>query len=123
MTPRLLLGVGMLVVGVLIAAYSYGATPGQTRTITSVTVTNSSAQALGVSAGQRIFLSIDNESATASIACSFGGTAALNTAGSYTISASNTRTWTGTQDAPLSGAAINCISSAASSPATIESWP
>jgi hypothetical protein len=97
---------------------------GDQRTITSVSVTNSSAQAIGVSAGPRLFLSIDNESATANIACNFGGTAALNTAGSYTIAAGTTRTWGPVnKDNPLSGAAINCISSAASSPATIESWP
>ena len=100
------------------------ARPGDPRTVSSVTVTNSSAQALGSAAGPRLFLSIDNESATATIACSFGGTAAANTAGSYTISPGITRVWGPVStDMPLSGAAINCISSVASSPATIESTP
>jgi hypothetical protein len=40
------------------------------------------------------------------------------------VPAGSTRTWGPvTTDTPLSGAPINCISSSASSPATIESWP
>lgn len=97
---------------------------GYPRTITSATIGTSSAQALAASAGPRLFLSIDNESATATIACSFGGTAAANTAGSYTIAPGQTRTWgPAAADSPLNGAAVNCIASAASTPATIESWP
>jgi hypothetical protein len=80
---------------------------------TAKTVTNSSTQMLGAAA--RSYLSIDNASSTATIACAFGGTAALNTAGSYTIGPNQTRVWSpGT--APQT--AVNCISSAASSPAT-----
>lgn len=93
------------------------------RTITAVTIAASSAQAIASSAGGRMFLSINNESTTATIACAFGATAAINTAGSYTISPGQGRTWTGSRDFPLKGDAINCIASAASTPATFETWP
>lgn len=84
----------------------------------AVTVGASSAQALAAPGIAYNFLSIDNESATATIACSFGGAAALNTAGSYTILPGQTRVW----NAPgwHTNQAINCIASASSTPATIE---
>lgn len=109
------------IVGVLAVVVAGSA---QARTITPVTVTSASAQALAASVGPRTYLAIDNESTTADIACSFGGAAALNTAGSYTIPAGATRVWGPVGvGRPLSGAAINCISGATSSPATIESDP
>ncbi len=94
------------------------------RTLTAATVTSTSSQMLAGSAGPRVFLSIDNESTTATIACrADGGTAALNTTGSYTILPGTTRTWTGSQQSPLIGGVVNCISSAATSPATMETMP
>lgn len=106
---------------VCVALGAYAAT----RTITAATVTNSSTQMLAAVAGSRLFLSINNESTTATIACAFSATAAANTAGSYTIGPGNTRTWgPGTYEIPgAPGGAVNCISSAATSPATIESIP
>ena len=97
----------------------------QTRTLTAATVTNSSSQMLAASTGPRTFLSVSNESATATIACRpDGGTAALNTAGSYTIAAGTVVVWGPTDpEYPVPGGAVNCISNAASSPATIESTP
>lgn len=86
-----------------------------TGTVSAKTITNSSAQVLAASSRQ--LLAIDNESATASIACAFGATAALNTAGSFTLPPQSTRTWT---SYPVPAAAVNCISSAATSPATVE---
>lgn len=109
--------------GLVLGAAALAAT-GSPRTITAVTVTNLSTQALAASNGPRLYLSINNESATATIACNFGGTAVANTAGNYTIGPASTRTWGPVdRESPLNGAAINCISSAATSPATIESWP
>jgi hypothetical protein len=65
-------------------------------------------------------LSIDNESTTAAIACAFAGaTATLNTAGSYTIPAGMTRVWQLGRGL-LPPGALNCVSAAATSPATIE---
>jgi hypothetical protein len=96
----------------------------EARTLTAATVTNSSTQMIAGSQGPRVFLSIDNESGTATISCNItGGTAAANTAGSYTIGPGLTRIWEGSQQSPLIGGAVNCISSAASSPATIEAMP
>ena len=86
-----------------------------TGSVSAVTITNSSAQA--VAPASRRLLSIDNESATATIACAFGASAALNTAGSFTIPPNFTRTWTAY---PVPADAVNCISSAATSAATIE---
>lgn len=83
--------------------------------VTAVTVTNASAQAVG--SHERYLLALDNESATATVACAFGATAAINTAGSFTIGPGQTRTWTGQR---IPSDAINCISSVASSPLTVE---
>lgn len=86
-----------------------------TGSVTGPTITSSSAQALA--SGNRRFLYIGNESTTATIACNFGGTAAINTAGNFTIPPGNGRTWSATF---IPSEAVNCISSAATSPATIQ---
>jgi len=85
-------------------------------TTTPATITSTSAQILAAAA-QRQLVVIDNESTTATIACAFGATAAINTAGSFTIEPNTVRVW---NSAPIPTDAVNCISSAASSPATIE---
>lgn len=84
-------------------------------TTAPATITNTSTQV--VAAGQHVLLAIDNESASASIACRFGGTAALNTAGSFTFPPGTTRVW---NSYPVPVEALNCISSASTSPATVE---
>lgn len=91
-----------------------------TGSVSSVTIGTSSAQAIASEANGRRLLSIDNESATATIACSMGGTAALNAAGSFTIPPGMTRTWSGTA---VPADAVNCISDTSSTPATIQSVP
>jgi len=84
-------------------------------TPTSVSIGTTSAQA--VASATWTYVSIDNPG-TATIACSFGGTAILNTPPSYSIPPGYTRVWVpGT--AP--SGAINCISSAATT-ATIASY-
>ncbi len=88
-----------------------------TGTVSAATITTSSTQFLAA-ASSRTLLAIDNESTTATIACRFGATAALNTAGSFTIPAGATRTW---NSYPVPIEAVNCIASA-SAPATIESF-
>lgn len=87
-----------------------------TGSTTAVTVTSTSGQALAAAVTRR-FLYIGNESTTATIACNLGGTAILNTAGNYTIPPNTGRTWDGTF---IPSDAVNCISSAATSPATVE---
>lgn len=86
-----------------------------TGSVTPATIGTSSAQVLA--AGSRRLVTIDNESATATIACAFGATAAINTAGSYTIAPGYTRVW---DKYPVPADAVNCIASAASTPATVE---
>jgi len=87
-----------------------------TNGITAATVGTSSAQALA--AGTRISLNIQNVSATASVGCRpDGGTAALNTAGTYMIGPLGGITW-GPVTVPAG--AVNCIASVASTPVTIE---
>jgi hypothetical protein len=82
-----------------------------------VTVSTTSTQALASSALGRRFLAIDNESITATVACAFGTTAALNTAGSWTIPPGMTRTWNGSF---VPSDAVNCVASATGTPVTIE---
>lgn len=82
----------------------------------AATITNSSVQYVAAAAAHTI-LDIKNESTTATIACAFGATAAINTAGSYTIPPGWHRSWEGSY---VPSDAVNCISSAATSPATIE---
>lgn len=85
-------------------------------TVSPVTVTSTSAMAIPANP-HRQYLAIDNESSTATIACSFGGTAALNTAGSFTFTSGTTRVW---NSVPVPTEQVNCISSASTSPATVE---
>jgi len=88
-----------------------------TGTVSAATITNASTTV--VAAATRRFLLIENESSTATIACNFGGTAAINTAGSFTILPNTNRKWS---DYPVPAEALNCISSVASSPATVETY-
>lgn len=78
------------------------------------TVTSASTQMLAAGVATK-FLQIKNESTTATIACNLGGVAALNTAGNISLSPGWTATW---DSSFIPSDAINCISSAATSPAT-----
>lgn len=80
------------------------------------TITNSSTEALAAAAGGRVFLDIINESASATIACALGATAVINGAGSITIPPLWHHSWDGSF---VPSDAVNCISSVASSTATI----
>jgi|GEM_PF-5583647 hypothetical protein len=90
--------------------------------VTATTLGTSSAQALAANTitGYRLII-IDNESATASIACTLNGTAALNTAGSITL-APQTRVVIGGVPNVSIREPLNCIASAASTPLTIWAW-
>lgn len=86
------------------------------------TITNTSSAAVNVPGGASS-LSVNNESSTASIACALGNaTAALNTAGSYTIPPGATLLWSldSRNGRQVFAGVLNCISSVATSPATIE---
>lgn len=87
-----------------------------TGSTTAVSVGTTSAQVLAAAVSVRRFLAIDNESATVAVACAFGTTAALNSAGSWTIPPGMTRTWNGTF---VPSDALNCIANATATPVTI----
>jgi hypothetical protein len=96
--------------------------PGVTTTPNTGTGAYSSAT-IGASSGAliaagtaHIFLDIINDSATASMACSFGGTAIINGAGSITLGPLGHRSWEGSF---VPSDAVNCIASAGSTPATV----
>jgi hypothetical protein len=74
------------------------------------TITTSSTQCLAAATAIN-HLEIQNTSGTASIACSFGGTAVLNSAGSITLASLQSALW-GPTTAGVPSAALNCISSA-----------
>lgn len=76
------------------------------------TVTTSSAQCLAT--GTYNHVQIQNTSASASIACSWGGTAALNSNGSVQLAAGQSALW-GPNTSGVPSSALNCIGSAAAS--------
>jgi hypothetical protein len=84
-------------------------------TVTAASVGPSSAQAKAAGAFNYYF--IQNVSASASIACQWAGTAALNSGGSFMLPPYASRTW---ENNAVPNAALNCIASAAATPATIE---
>jgi hypothetical protein len=86
-----------------------------TGSTSAANITSTSTQI--VAAGRRSLLAIVNESITATIACAFGATASIYAAGSFTIPPGATRVWS---SFPVPAEAVNCISDAASSAATIE---
>jgi hypothetical protein len=109
----------------LLAAVLTAAAPALAGGITAATVGTSSAQALAAptTRGWRLLV-IDNESATATIACTLTsqGAAALNSAGSFTILPSATSNPHTVVLGPFSTEfweGINCIASGASTPVTI----
>jgi hypothetical protein len=83
-------------------------------TVAGCTIGTSSAQCLAASTATNS-LFVQNTSATASIACSEGGTAILNSSGSYQLGPGASMLW-GPSTAGPPSAAINCIASAASTP-------
>lgn len=94
----------------------------QADTVVGVVVGVASASALA--AGTRWYVRISNESATATISCNFGGTAVINSGGSFTLLPNTYKDWSDFAQQPNFRATIsqqiNCIASAASTPVTIE---
>ena len=95
-----------------------GVTTGLTAIGGAYTIGTSSAALLPNSSGRKL-LAVHNESTTASIAICFGATctAALNTAGNWTIPAGQTILWNTAGAVPTD--AVNAIASV-SAPATVE---
>jgi hypothetical protein len=65
------------------------------------------------------FVQVQNASASASIACAWGTAAALNGSGSFQLAAGQGASW-GPVTAGIPSGALNCISSAASTPLYVE---
>ena len=80
--------------------------------VCAVSLGNASTPILG--GGNRGILAVDNESTTATIACAFGITAVLNSAGSWTIPPGVTRVF----DVFPPSDQLNCIASGAATPVT-----
>jgi hypothetical protein len=84
--------------------------------VTAVTLGTGSTQVLAAVTSRK-FLAIDNESTSAAIACAFGATASIDTAGSFTIQPGLTRTWDGSF---VPSDAVNCVAAAGATPVTVE---
>lgn len=85
----------------------------------AVTTTGASvgvASAAALAAGDRDYLLLNNASASAFVACNFGGAAVINGAGSITMSPYQSYVW---ESSFVPNDAINCIASAAATPLTI----
>lgn len=86
---------------------------------TAVTVTNSSASALVT--GKRSYLALLNQDSAKTIACSLGGTAVVNGAGSITLAPGGGFVWDVPAAVPAD--AINCIASQTGATLTILTSP
>lgn len=82
------------------------------------TVGTSSGQCLAGLSSAR-WLQLQNVHATNSIACSWGGTAVLNAAGSFMLAAGQSASW-GLITGGVPSQALNCIASGATTPLYVE---
>ena len=85
------------------------------------TVGTSSAQCLAGSTATN-HIQLQNESASATIYCAWGATAIANAAGSFQLAAGQSALW-GPTTAGVPSAALNCISTAASTPLYLDPEP
>jgi len=87
---------------------------------TAVTMTSSDATV--VAAAIWGFIEVENQSTTATVYCNWGSAATASaTAGQYTMPPLGGYIWGATNPPPLNKA-LHCISSTASSPATVRAW-
>lgn len=113
-----------LVPGIALAQPGPGSSPIVTTTPKSGAFTTSTCT-VGTSSGQCLasgaynHVQVQNISSSASIACSWGGTAALNSTG-VVLAAGQSALW-GPATSGVPSGALNCIASAASTPLYVES--
>jgi hypothetical protein len=88
------------------------------RNFPGCTVTNSSAQCLAAATAVQ-FVQVQNTHASAAIACNWGGTAVLNSSGSFQLAAGQSASW-GPNTGGVPNEALNCIASVASAPLYLE---
>lgn len=87
-------------------------------TTAGCTVGTSSALCLAASTAN-LWVQVQNTHATNSVACSWGGTAALNASGSFLLAPGQSASW-GLASSGVPTNALNCIASAAASPLYLE---
>jgi len=90
----------------------------QAFTFPGCTVGTTSAQCLAASTATN-HIQVQNTSTSATLACSWGGTAALNSSSSFQLAAGQSALW-GAATSGVPSQALNCISSAASTPVYLE---
>jgi hypothetical protein len=85
--------------------------------VAGVTVGTASVQVLAPGIATRVY--IQNTSASAAVACSWGGIAVLNSSGSFQLAAGQTREY-GPMSSGVPSITLNCIASAVGTPLYIE---
>lgn len=100
------------------ANFPVRAIAGSALTVSGCTVGTSSAQCLAAAAAST-WIQVQNTSASAQIACSWSGTAALNSTGSFMLQPGQSASW-GMLSSGVPTSALNCIASAASTPLYLE---
>lgn len=99
-------------------AFPVLAAPRTALTVSGCTVGTSSASCIAASTAN-VWVQVQNTSASAQIACSWGGTAALNASGSFMLQPGQSATW-GVLSSGVPTNALNCIASGASTPLYVE---
>lgn len=87
-------------------------------TVAGCTVGVASAQCLAASTAN-LWIQVQNTSAANTVACSWGGTAALNAAGSFLLQPGQSASW-GLMSSGVPTNVLNCIASAAATPLYVE---
>ncbi len=85
--------------------------------------TLTTAPVIVVPGGYHTTIAIDNESTTIAVACSFLGTPAVNTAGSWTIPFGATRAWSSnprTGASAIPGTPLKCVAASTTAAITVE---
>lgn len=99
-------------------AFPITAAPRSAVTAAGCSVGTASALCLAASTAN-FWIQVQNTSASNSVACSWGGTAALNATGSFLLAPGQSASW-GPNSSGVPTNALNCIASAASTPLYVE---
>lgn len=100
------------------AVFTVNSLPRTSLTTAGCSVGVASAQCLAATTAQN-WVQVQNTSTSASISCAWGGTAALNSSGSFMLAPGQSAAW-GMMSNGIPNAALNCIASAAASPLYVE---
>lgn len=100
------------------ALFSVKSAPPSSLTVAGCTVGVASAQCVGAAAATQ-WIQVQNNHATNTVACSWGGTATLNSNSSFMLAPGQTASW-GVNTSGVPTSALNCIASGASTPLYVE---